>query len=185
VIDCEPGADGRAADGHHQEMITPMSDESQERQFMRRAIALSAKTSLVDNAGGVFGTVIVRDGEIIAEGANRVVAENDPTWHGEMEAIRRACHKLGSFKLPGCTMYTSAEPCPMCAAASYWAGIERIVYGATVDDALEYGGFDDTMIFAQLRNPTQSRTIPAQQMLRAEAVEVWRKYKDKADKIPY
>src|SRR5215472_6766406 len=115
---------------------------------MRRAIELSAKTSLVDNASGVFGTVIVKDGEIIAEGANRVVAENDPTWHGEMEAIRKACKKVGHFKLTGCILYSSAECCPMCAAAAYWAGIEKIYYGATVADALEYGNFDDSMIYA-------------------------------------
>jgi guanine deaminase len=162
-----------------------MSGDPQHEKFMRRAIELSAKTSLVDNAGGVFGTVIVRDGAVIAEGANRVVAERDPTWHGEMEAIREACKKLGTFKLEGCTMYTSAEPCPMCAAASYWAGIERIYYGATVGDALEYGGFDDAMIFEQLRRPTQSRTIPASQMQRAEAVEIWKKYQAKPDKVPY
>ncbi len=107
------------------------------------------------------------------------------TWHGEMKAIRKACKKLGSFKLKGCKLYTSVEPCPMCAAASYWAGIEQIFYGATVDDALEYGGFDDSMIFAQLRHPTQSRTLPAQRILRAEAVEIWKKYKEKPDKVPY
>lgn len=162
-----------------------MSDDAQHEKFLRRAIELSAKTSLVDNAGGVFGAVIVKDGEIVAEGANRVVAEKDPTWHGEMEAIRNACRKLGSFKLTGCTMYTSAEPCPMCAAASYWAGLERIFYGATVDDLLEYGGFDDRLIFGQLRVATQERTLPARQILRAEAVEIWKKYKEKPDKVPY
>jgi guanine deaminase len=162
-----------------------MSDDAQHQKFMRRAIELSAKTSLVDNAGGVFGSVIVKDGEIIAEGANRVVAENDPTWHGEIEAIRHACKKLGSFKLKGCTLYTSAEPCPMCAAAAYWAGMERIFYGATVDDALEYGGFDDSMIFAELRRPTQSRALPAEQMLQGEAVAIWKKYKQKPDKVSY
>jgi guanine deaminase len=162
-----------------------MSDNTQHERFMRRAIELSAKTSLIDNAGGVFGAVIVKGGAIIAEGANRVVAENDPTWHGEMEAIRKACKKLGSFKLTGCTMYTSAEPCPMCAAASYWAGIEQIFYGATVDDALQYGGFDDSMIFAQLRQPTQNRSLPARQILRAEAVDIWKKYKEKPDRVAY
>lgn len=160
-----------------------MSDRDQE--FMRRAIELSAKTSLIDGAGGVFGAVIVKGGEIIAEGANRVVAENDPTWHGEMEAIRGACQKLGSFKLTGCTLYTSAEPCPMCAAAAYWAGIERVFYAATVGDALEYGGFDDSMIYDQLRKEVGERSIPATQILRTEAVEVWKKYKAKPDKVPY
>ncbi len=133
----------------------------------------------------MFGAVIARDGEIIAEGANRVVAERDPTWHGEIEAIRQACKKLGAFKLTGCTLYTSAEPCPMCAAAAYWAGIERIYYGASVGDAFEYGGFDDVMIFEQLRRPTQLRTIPATQIQRTEAVEVWKKYQAKPDRIPY
>ena len=160
-----------------------MSD--QDEAFMRRAIELSRQTSLVDSAGGVFGAVIVKDGAIIAEGANRVVAENDPTWHGEMEAIRKACKALGSFKLTGCVLYTSAEPCPMCAAASYWAGIERIYYAATVQDALRYGDFDDSMIFEELAKPTTARSIKATQMLQDEAVEVWKLYAAKPDKGPY
>ena len=160
-----------------------MSD--QDEAFMRRAIELSRQTSLVDSAGGVFGAVIVKDGAIIAEGANRVVAENDPTWHGEMEAIRKACKALGSFKLTGCVLYTSAEPCPMCAAASYWAGIERIYYAATVQDALRYGDFDDSMIFEELAKPTTARSIKATQMLQDEAVEVWKLYAAKPDKVPY
>ncbi len=157
----------------------------EDRRFMKRAIALSEKTSLVDSAGGVFGTVIVQDGEIIGEGANRVVAENDPTWHGEIEAIRKACSKVGSFKLTNATLYTSAEPCPMCAAAAYWAGIKRIFYAATCEDAFEYGDFDDSMIYGELKKPVAERSIPAEQIMRAEAVEVWEKYKTKADRVPY
>lgn len=156
-----------------------------DKRFMRRAIELSERTSMVESAGGVFGTVIVQDGRIIGEGANRVVAENDPTWHGEIQAIREACRKLGSFKLTGATLYTSAEPCPMCAAAAYWAGIERIFYAATCEDALEYGDFDDTMIYAELKKPATERSIPARQILRDEAVEVWKKYKAKPDKVHY
>jgi tRNA(Arg) A34 adenosine deaminase TadA len=156
-----------------------------DREFMARAIELSEKTSLIDSAGGVFGTVIVQSGEIIGEGANRVVAENDPTWHGEIEAIRKACKKVGSFKLPGAVLYTSAEPCPMCAAAAYWAGIERIFYAASCEDALEYGDFDDTMIYAELKKPVGERSVPAQQIMREEAVEVWKKYKLKSDRVPY
>ncbi len=109
-----------------------------DQAFMRRAIALSAETSLVRRAGGAFGTVIVdKNGDLLAEGANRVVAENDPTWHGEIEAIRNACKKVGNFKLDDCTLYTSAECCPMCAAAAYWAGIKKIYFASTVEDALE------------------------------------------------
>ena len=153
---------------------------------MKRAIELSADTSLVKKAGGVFGTVIVnKNGEIIAEGANRVVAENDPTWHGEIEAIRKACKKVGSFKLEGCTLYSSAECCPMCAAAAYWAGIEKIYYAATCGDALEYGNFDDSMIYSELKKPSTERSIPAEQILREEAVEVWKKYKNMPGRIQY
>jgi guanine deaminase len=154
-------------------------------RFMKRAIELSAKTSLVDNAGGVFGCVIVRDGEILGEGANRVVAENDPTWHGEMEAIRAACKKEGSFKLKNATLITSAEPCPMCMAAIYWAGIERVVYASTNGDALEYGDFDDSMIYRELAKPVNQRSVKCEQIMREEAVEVWKKYKAKADRVPY
>ena len=156
-----------------------------DRRFMRRAIDLSEKTSLVESAGGAFGTVIVQNGEIIGEGANRVVAENDPTWHGEIQAIRNACRKVGSFKLESATLYTSAEPCPMCAAAAYWAGIERIFYAATCEDALEYGDFDDTMIYGELTKPVGERSIPAQQIMQQEAVEVWKKYRSKPDRVPY
>ena len=156
-----------------------------DRRFMRRAIDLSEKTALVDSAGGAFGAVIVQAGEIIGEGANRVVAENDPTWHGEMQAIRNACRKVGSFKLEGATLYTSAEPCPMCAAAAYWAGIARIFYAASCEDALEYGDFDDTMIYGELAKPVAERAIPARQIMREEAVEVWKKYKGKSDRVPY
>jgi guanine deaminase len=158
----------------------------QDQKFMQRAIELSAETSLVKKAGGAFGTVIVdKDGNILAEGANRVVAENDPTWHGEMEAIRKACKKVGSFKLKGCTLYSSAECCPMCAAAAYWAGIEKIFYAATVGDALEYGNFDDSMIYAELKKPTTQRSIPAEQILREEAVEVWKRYKNMPGRVQY
>jgi len=156
-----------------------------DKGFMARAIALSEKTSLVDSAGGVFGCVIVQDGEIIAEGANRVVAENDPTWHAEIEAIRKACKSQGSFKLRDATLYTSAEPCPMCMAAAYWAGIKAVYYGAQVEDALQYGGFDDSMIYSELKKNVADRSIPIKQMMRAEAVEVWKKYSVKKDRVPY
>jgi tRNA(Arg) A34 adenosine deaminase TadA len=156
-----------------------------DKKFMTRAIALSEQTSLIDSAGGVFGTVIVRDGEIIGEGRNRVVAEKDPTWHGEIEAIRNACAKAGSFKLPGAVLYTSAEPCPMCMAAAYWAGIDRVFYASTNADALEYGDFDDSKIYSELRKPISERSIKCEQIMQPEAVEVWKKYKNKTDRVPY
>ncbi|GAB0113528.1 nucleoside deaminase [Acidisoma sp. C75] len=156
-----------------------------DRTFMARAIELSRLTSMVESAGGVFGCVIVKDGKIIGEGANRVVAENDPTWHGEMEAIRKACKAEGSFKLEGTTLYTSAEPCPMCMGAIYWAGISKVFYGAKVEDALRYGNFDDSKIYAEIRKPTEEREIPIKELMREEAVEIWKMYEKKADKVPY
>ncbi len=153
--------------------------------FMHRAIALSRQTALVDSAGGAFGAVIVQDGAVLAEGTNRVVAENDPTWHAEMAAIRAACKAQGSFKLRAATLYTSAEPCPMCMAAAYWAGIERIFYASTNADALKYGNFDDSMIYAELRKPVADRAIPCTQIMRAEAVAVWEDYARKPDRVPY
>jgi tRNA(Arg) A34 adenosine deaminase TadA len=128
-------------------------------KFMRRAIEMSRRGSLEYSTGGVFGAVLVKDGKIVSEGMNRVVASHDPTWHAEMETIRLACITLQSFKLPGCTLYTSAEPCPMCMATCYWAGIEQVFYAATVEDAFEYGNFDDRPIYEQLALPKEQRSI--------------------------
>jgi guanine deaminase len=161
-----------------------MSNTDHEK-FLRRAIELSARASLEYSTGGVFGAVIVRNDKIVAEGMNRVVASHDPTWHAEMEAIRLACITLQSFKLKGCTLYTAGEPCPMCMATAYWAEIDQIFYSATVEDAFTYGQFDDRYIYKELALPPEKRKIRMQQMLREEAVEVWKKYQAKPDKVPY
>lgn len=162
-----------------------MEKKNEHEEFMNRAIELSARAALEYCTGGVFGAVIVKDGKIVSEGMNQVVASHDPTWHAEMEAIRQASITLQSFKLAGCTLYTSAEPCPMCMAACYWAGIEKVFYAATIEDAFEYGNFDDRPIYEQLALPAEKRSIELRQMNRAEAVEVWKKYKTKPDKIQY
>jgi guanine deaminase len=159
--------------------------EVDHHQFLRRAIELSARAGLEYSTGGAFGAVIAKDGKIVSEGMNRVVASHDPTWHAEMEAIRSACITLQSFKLTGCTLYTSAEPCPMCLATSYWAGLEDIHYAASVDDALAYGNFDDRFIYEELALPKDKRKLRLTQGLQAEAIEVWKKYQAKPDKIQY
>jgi tRNA(Arg) A34 adenosine deaminase TadA len=161
------------------------SKKNDHETFLRRAIELSARAALEYSTGGAFGAVLVRDGRIVAEGMNRVVASHDPTWHAEMEAIRLACVTLQSFKLPGCVLYTSAEPCPMCMAACYWAGIDQVFYAASVDDAHKYGDFDDRPIYEQLALPKERRSIRLTQMLREEAVVVWKKYERKADRVRY
>ncbi|WP_407519918.1 nucleoside deaminase [Methylobacterium oryzisoli] len=151
-----------------------MTDE--DRTFMARAIALSETTALVDRAGGPFGCVIVQDGRILAEGANRVAAENDPTWHAEMAAIREACRAAGRPTLDDATLYTSAEPCAMCLAAACWAGIARIVYASTNADAAA-AGFDAAWVAEEVCKPASARRIPARQLMRAEAMEVWTAYR--------
>src|SRR5262249_19564109 len=149
-----------------------MTDSNHDK-FLRRAIELAATAALEFSSGGPFGAVIVKDNQIVAEGMNRVIASHDPTWHAEMEAIRLACITLQSYNLPGWTVATSADCCPMCLSAAYWAGIETIYYAATVGDALQYGNFDDSFIYKELALPSSQRKITMKQALREEAVAVW------------
>ncbi len=166
--------------------ITDRFSPEKHKEFMRKAIANSRMAGVEKRTGGVFGAVIVdRSGTIVGEGSNQVVSHGDPTWHGEMEAIRAACARVKAIKLDGCILYTSAEPCPMCLATSYWAGLDGIVSGATVEDAKKYGGFDDEFIYAQFKKPTAARDIKQIQMLRGEAVEVWKEYAALPDNVPY
>lgn len=160
--------------------VGSISDE--DARFMRMAIELSLES--IETGGGPFGAVVVRDGEVIATGSNRVVPNNDPTAHAEVVAIRAACSKLGHFKLEGCTVYTSCEPCPMCLSALYWAGVERIFYGNTKDDAKAIE-FDDSFIYDQLALDYDSRSMRCQQILRDEALEAFRRWAQKQDKVAY
>ncbi|WP_101690264.1 nucleoside deaminase [Dysgonomonas massiliensis] len=156
--------------------------ESDHKQFMKMAIKLAEKS--VEKGGGPFGAVIVRDGVVIAKGNNLVTLNNDPTAHGEVTAIRKACKKLGTFDLSGCIIYTSCEPCPMCLSAIYWARIEAIYYGCTKDDAKDIG-FDDSFIYQQIAlNPTE-RAISAKQILHTEALNAFRMWNDKEDRVDY
>lgn len=155
-------------------------------EFMRRAIANSRKAGVEYKCGGAFGAVIVNvKGEVLADGFNCVVGENDPTWHAEVHAIRQACALAKSPKLEGCVLYTSSEPCPMCLATAYWAGLDGIIYGASVADSTKYGGFDDGFIYEQFNKPIDARAISEQEMLRPEAVEVWKEYEARQDKVAY
>ena len=155
---------------------------AEDREFMRRAIDLSIEN--IDMGGGPFGAVIVRDGKLIASGTNRVVPNNDPTAHAEVVAIRNACRELETFDLSGCTVYTSCEPCPMCLSALYWAGVERICYANTKRDAAAIA-FDDSYIYDQLRLDYDRRTIHCEHFMRDEALEAFRKWSEKLDKVEY
>jgi tRNA(Arg) A34 adenosine deaminase TadA len=155
-------------------------------EFMRRAIANSRKAGVEYKTGGAFGAVIVdANGNVLADGVNHVVAQNDPTWHAEMHAIRQACALLKKPKLDGCILYTSSEPCPMCLATAYWAGLDGILYGAKVEDSKKYGNFDDEFIYAQFTRPAEERAISEQSILRKEAVDVWKEYAARKDKVDY
>jgi guanine deaminase len=136
-------------------------------EFLRRAIALATE-NVTSGRGGPFAALIVRDGKVVAEAANSVTATNDPTAHGEVNAIRAAGSSLGTFTLAGCQLYTSCEPCPMCLAAAYWARIDAIFYGCCAADAAR-AGFDDAFLYGEMRKDHAARTIPARQMLGDEA----------------
>jgi guanine deaminase len=151
--------------------------------FLDRAIAL-ARQNVATRSGGPFGAVVVRDGEILAEGVNQVVATHDPTAHAEIVAIRAACRKLGAFDLTGCEIYTSCEPCPMCLAAIYWARAARIIYAASRADAAA-AGFDDDFLYQELQTPLENRRIPLLQVDRDQALAVFQSWREDHAKIPY
>lgn len=154
----------------------------QGKKFMRRAIELSKES--VKNGGGPFGAVIVKDGEIISEASNSVTIDHDPTAHAEVNAIRKATSKLGTFDLSGCEIYTSCEPCPMCLGAIYWAHLDRIYYGNDRKDAAEIG-FDDDFIYNEIAVAPENREKGIKQLLGDEAIEVFEMWKNLEDKIEY
>lgn len=156
-----------------------------DEKFMKRAIELSRRASIIEKTGGVFGAVVVKDGKIIGEGYNQVLKHNDPTWHAEMQAIREACKKLGTPHLQGCELYTSAECCPMCLATAYWAHIDHIYYGATTEDALKYGNFADIDILEEICQDPKMRRIKMIQTMRPEAVDVWKEFAAMPDRAHY
>ena len=154
-----------------------------DQDFMREAIALSHRM-MEEGKGGPFGAIIVRDGEIIAEGYNQVTSGNDPTAHAEVSAIREACRKLGTFALADCDIYTSCEPCPMCLSAIYWARLRRMVYANSRQDAAGIG-FDDEFLYQEVAKPIDDRSLATTRLLQDEAIEAFRAWEAKADKILY
>ena len=150
---------------------------------MREAIKL-AEDGLQAGHGGPFGCVIVRAGEIVGRGSNRVTSTNDPTAHAEVTAIRNACARLETFQLTDCELYTSCEPCPMCLAAIYWARIPKVFYGNTRADAAAIG-FDDDFIYQQVPLPPEKRAIAMKPLLRDETMAAFREWTAKTDKVRY
>ena len=151
-------------------------------KFMKRAIELSKES--INSGGGPFGSVIVKNDKIISEGINRVTVNNDPTAHGEIVAIRNACKELNTFNLSNCSLYSSCEPCPMCMSAIYWSRISKVYYGNNRDDAKKIE-FDDSFIYSEISKKNEDRSILMEQILRDEALEAFKIWDDKEDKIKY
>jgi len=150
---------------------------------MERAIAVALE-NVRAGRGGPFAAVVVKDGRIIAEGANCVTASNDPTAHAEVVAIRNACAALGSFQLPGCEIYTTCEPCAMCLGAIYWARPARVFYGSTQLDAAA-AGFDDSLIYQEIPRLPAERKIPMMQIMREESLPIFEAWKKSTTKVEY
>jgi guanine deaminase len=153
-----------------------------EEKFMLEAIQLAVQN--VNNGGGPFAALVVKDGAVIATGVNQVTSTNDPTAHAEIVAIREACAKLKTFQLAGCEIYTSCEPCPMCLAAVYWARAIRVFFFSTKEDAAK-NGFDDSFIYQEIDLQPSQRAIPCVGVLTAEALRPFEAWAKRADKISY
>ena len=153
-----------------------------QNKFMRKAIALSVEN--IKNGGGPFGAVIVKDGKIIATGVNRVTATTDPTAHAEVNVIRKAAKKLGTFDLAGCDIYTSCEPCPMCLGAIYWAHLDKMYYGNSKTDAKNIG-FDDSFIYDEIDLKPENRRVKTTQLLPEEAIVAFKTWIVEENKVCY
>lgn len=151
--------------------------------FIEQAIELASE-NVRSGAGGPFGVVIVKDGEVVATGVNRVTSTNDPTAHAEIVAIRAACQALGSFQLEGCSIYTSCEPCPMCLGAIYWARPLGIYYANTHKDAADIG-FDDSLIYSEMRLKPIERKMPMTRIEHPMALESFKLWANSPDRIKY
>ena len=152
-------------------------------EFMLEAIRLSI-ANVEKGMGGPFGAVIVKEGKIIARGANAVTLTNDPTAHAEVVAIREACKTLNTFQLTGCEIYTSCEPCPMCLAAIYWARPDKLFYANSKEDAAAIN-FDDKFIYEEITKPAEERELFIKQILRDEALVAFNKWNESQNKIEY
>lgn len=147
-----------------------------DQDYMQKAIDIGQKGMRI-GAGGPFGAIVVRNGEILSEAHNGVFAYNDPTAHAEVQAIRAACQKIDHYQLEGATLYTTCEPCPMCLGAIYWARPDRVVYACTRDDAAE-AGFDDAFIYRELLLPLEQRTIPLTHLDKNQALTLFEEWRD-------
>lgn len=160
----------------------PADTAADDAHWLAKAVELAVQN--VREGGGPFGAVIVRDGAVIGVGQNRVTRDNDPTAHAEVLAIRAACAGLGDFSLVGGTLYTSCEPCPLCAAASLWARLDRIVYAADREDAAG-GGFDDRAFYEYFAGPRSAWPTTVDEIRPANATAPFDEWLSTASRIEY
>lgn len=177
------GAGSALAKNHKDNSASKIKVSEQDRSYMAEAIKLMRQVGVVDQTGGPFGCVIVRDGQVLAAAGNSVIKDNDPTAHAEVNAIRAACKKVGSFHLDGATMFTSCECCPMCYSTAYWARIGKIYYAASWSDYNDL--FDDSAISADVKKPNSQRSIPMTQIMQQEAQVVWADYRKLPNRTRY
>lgn len=156
-------------------------------EYMKMAIK-QAEENLKTNVGGPFGACIVKNGKIIGKGSNHVLANNDPTAHAEVTAIREACEKIGTYDLSGCEIYTNCFPCPMCLSAIIWSNIKKVYYGNTKEDAAKIG-FRDDFIYNYItelsKNNMNKDVLDMESMDREETIKTFNKFDAKEDKIIY
>jgi guanine deaminase len=157
--------------------------EERALKFMKMAIELSHLGHRTDK-GGPFGAIVVKGDEVVGRGYNQVTSSNDPTAHAEVVAIRDACKTLNTFQLEGCEIYTSCEPCPMCLGAIYWARPDKIYFANTREDAAAIG-FDDSMIYEEMKKQMNERKIPIIQIGQDLAIKAFHEWKEKEDKKEY
>ena len=156
---------------------------TREEHFMKQAIQLS-RNGITNNEGGPFGCIVVKGGQIVGRGNNRVTSTNDPTAHAEVVAIRDACNTMGTFQLEGCEIFTSCEPCPMCLGAIYWARPSKVYFANTRKDAADIG-FDDSMIYEEMICDLDKRKIPIIPLPSKEALDIFKEWEQKTDKTKY
>ena len=150
---------------------------------MAEAIKLMRQVGVVDKTGGPFGCVIVRNGEVLAASGNSVIKDNDPSAHAEVNAIRAACKKVGNFHLDGATLFSSCECCAMCYSTAYWAKIGKIYYAASWSDYQDL--FSDVELSVDIKRPNSQREIPMVQIMRPEAQNVWKDYRNLPQKTRF
>jgi len=153
-----------------------------DQRYLGLAIELAVEN--VSRGGGPFGAVVVKDGQVVATGCNRVTDDNDPTAHAEVVAIREACRALGSFQLDGCVLYASCEPCPMCLGAVYWARPDALVFAAGRQDAADVG-FDDSLIYDEVVLPVSERRLPSRQVAHPQVMRPFQAWAARSDRADY